>query len=118
MNADHDPLLPVRARADIIKRLLSDAKLAPNALTAAALCFLAMKLLGVKGPDIEEFLSRGPFATLSTLWKKFEETGENPAAAVGVQPAFDPHDPNATITMTQAQLWSMLGNADPNAKDN
>lgn len=110
MSHPNDPMLPVRARADIIKRLLSDAKIKPDQLTAASLCWLAMKLLGVKGPDIEEFLMRGPFSALSTLWKKLEESAESPLAEVGASStSFDPSDPNATITLTQAQLWSMIG---------
>jgi hypothetical protein len=113
----NDPMVIVKGRADAIKRALADAKIQPNTLTAAALCYLAMRLLGLKGPQIDEFLEQGPFGTIRNLLKKLEGVGSETTADAmaseqAPQPmAFDPGDPNATITLTQRELWEMIDQA-------
>lgn len=91
-------LTSMKARAATIQKSLQDRKIDPDILTAVAMVYLAMKILKMPA---EEILQHGPLGiALSKIFDDLVRTASGPSV--------NSADPNATVTMTNAQLAQLL----------
>jgi hypothetical protein len=94
----------LRARAQTIKDICAERKIDPDALTAAAFVYNAMKLLKLPADDIFD----GHLAlAMQAVLTRIEESAAGPKTNVT--------DPDAEITLTAAQLAQLMGTKIGNA---
>ena len=93
-------LLLLKARVATLREACADKKIDPDTLTAAALLYLAMKLL--KLPQADHILEHNLVDAMREILEGLESVARHALPATSVD------DPNAQITLTQSQLAQLM----------
>jgi hypothetical protein len=95
-----DFLPTLRARAATVNQACRAHKVEPDMITAAALTYLALKILKLPA---DEIMAHGPIAHhIQRVFEGLRVAGE---ASTG---STDPNDPNGKVTMTNAEFALLM----------